>query len=419
MICFPFRQEKKLCSGCGACAQACLRRALTMEPDDEGFLYPVLDEEKCVRCGACDAVCPMISGNHQENANARSSAYIVKVKDRKIGLNCATVGLCTWIGMDCVHDKGVVFGVVLDESSRKACHARADNADMVRKMSNSKYLQSDTRYTYSEVKSLLNDGKNVLYVGTPCQIAGLKAFLRKPYGQLLTIDVVCHGVFSPKLQALEVGYWENLFKGKLSGFRFRSKRFFPWFMGAVVNFDMTGPKGKTRHVERHFKSSPTYRCFAPGGDGLSYNIRLSCYSCPFRGKGRYGDLTVGDAWGLNNEFPRIFTPRDMIYGIGLLLCNTEKGAAVVDKLGSSYNLHRIPVESAFAQPALLEACRPVPAERKAIYEGRMPYGQLVERLTGVRLEREYRKVWWQAFKTRVKFAIKEIFWIMRTREERI
>lgn len=93
-------------------------------------------------------------------------------------------------------------------------------------MRNSKYLQSETKNTYSEVKSLLNDKKNVLYIGTPCQIAGLKAFLRKPYETLLTIDIVCHGVFSSKLVALEVEYWENLFNGKLSNLRFRSKRFF-------------------------------------------------------------------------------------------------------------------------------------------------------------------------------------------------
>ena len=166
--------------------------------------------------------------------------------------------------------------------------------------------------------------RDSLYIGTPCQIAGLKAFLRKPYETLLTIDIVCHGVFSSKLVALEVEYWENLFNGKLSNLRFRSKRFFPWFMGGVVNFDITDSKGKTVHVERHAKSSPTYRCFAYSGDGYSYNIRPSCYSCPFRGKGRYGDLTVGDAWGLNKKYPQLFTSYNMRNGVSILICNTMK-----------------------------------------------------------------------------------------------
>lgn len=172
-----------------------------------------------------------------------------------------------------------------------------------------------------------------------------KAFLRKPYETLLTIDIVCHGVFSSKLVALEVEYWENLFNGKLSNLRFRSKRFFPWSMGGVVNFDITDSKGKTVHVERHAKSSPTYRCFAYSGDGYSYNIRPSCYSCPFRGKGRYGDLTVGDAWGLNKKYPQLFTSYNMRNGVSILICNTMKGVNVGNKIESFYDLYAIPVES--------------------------------------------------------------------------
>ena len=260
-----------------------------------------------------------------------------------------------------------------------------------------------------EVKSLLNDKKNVLYIGTPCQIAGLKAFLRKPYETLLTIDIVCHGVFSSKLVALEVEYWENLFNGKLSNLRFRSKRFFPWSMGGVVNFDITDSKGKTVHVERHAKSSPTYRCFAYSGDGYSYNIRPSCYSCPFRGKGRYGDLTVGDAWGLNKKYPQLFTSYNMRNGVSILICNTMKGVNVGNKIESFYDLYAIPVESVFVQPALLPTNRNIPAKRKAIYANdNIPYGQLVEKLFNVNLEHENKMAQWQLTKMQIKSAIKRI-----------
>ena len=409
MNCYPFKQNKKLCSGCGACTQACSHKALTMQPDKEGFLYPILDEEKCIQCGLCDVICPMISESHQENMNPEGFAYLVTTKDRNLTLNSATVGLCTYLSKDCIQDNGVSFGVVLNESEWKANHVCADSASMIEKMRNSKYLQSETRNTYSEVKSLLNDKKNVLYIGTPCQIAGLKAFLRKPYETLLTIDIVCHGVFSSKLVALEVEYWENLFNGKLSNLRFRSKRFFPWFMGGVVNFDITDSKGKTVHVERHAKSSPTYRCFAYSGDGYSYNIRPSCYSCPFRGKGRYCDLTVGDAWGLNKKYPQLFTSYNMRNGVSILICNTMKGVNVGNKIESFYDLYAIPVESVFVQPALLPTNRNIPAKRKAIYANdNIPYGQLVEKLFNVNLEHENKMTQWQLTKMQIKSAIKRI-----------
>ena len=92
MNCYPFKQNKKLCSGCGACTQACSHKALTMQPDKEGFLYPILDEEKCIQCGLCDVICPMISESHQENMNPEGFAYLVTTKDRNLTLNSATVG---------------------------------------------------------------------------------------------------------------------------------------------------------------------------------------------------------------------------------------------------------------------------------------------------------------------------------------
>lgn len=409
MNCYPFKQDKKLCSGCGACAQACSHQALKMQPNSEGFLYPILDEEKCIQCGLCDVICPMISKNHQENINFNGSAFLITSKNEKFGFNSATVGLCTYLSLEYIQNKGVSFGAVLNESEWKAKHICANNANMVEKTRNSKYLQSETRDTYSKVKSLLKDKINVLYIGTPCQIAGLKAFLRKPYEQLLTVDIVCHGVFSPKLIPLEVEYWEKLFNGKLSNLRFRSKRFFPWVMGGVVNFDITDSKGRTRHIERHAKSSPTYRCFAYSGDGCSYNIRPSCYSCPFRGRGRYGDLTVGDAWGLIKKHPQIFTSYNMRNGVSILLCNTKKGMSLSNKLDTLYNSYEVSIESVFAQPALLPTNRHIPTKRKIIYENsNLPYGQLVEELFNVNLVHENRKAKWQLVKMQIKSIIKRI-----------
>lgn len=406
---YPFNGEKRLCSGCGACVQVCAHHALKMNADEEGFLYPMVNLEKCIQCGLCNSICPMINKNHQENESNNRSAYLVTTKEKNFGMDCATVGICTRLSLIYLQNAAKVFGVVLDETNCTAKHICANNEEDIKQMSNSKYLQSDTNYTYTEVKSLLKAQQKVLYIGTPCQIAGLKAFLRKPYDQLITIDIVCHGVFSSKLVPLEVEYWENLFNGNLSNLRFRSKRLFPWVMGGVVNFDITDSKGKTRHIERHAKSSPTYRCFAYSGDGCSYNIRPSCYSCPFRGEGRYGDLTVGDAWGLIKKHPQIFTSYNMRNGVSILLCNTKKGMSVTNNMNTLYNLYKIPVGSVFAQPALLPTNRCIPAKRKAIYANKnIPYGKLVEELFHVNLEHENRKAKWQLAKMQIKSVVKRI-----------
>lgn len=389
--------------------QACARRALEMQADEEGFLYPARSAGKCVRCGLCHAICPAAGGTHQENGTFDGAAYLCTSVDRSFARKSATAGICTRLSLDCVGRSGKVFGVVLDETDWKARHVCAGDEETVERMRNSKYLQSDTRDTYSEAKSLLKAGEEVLYVGTPCQIAGLKAFLGRPHERLLTVDLVCHGVFSPKLVPLEVSYWENLFKGKVSDLRFRSKRAFPWYMGGVVNFDVTDSRGKTRHVERHAKSSPTYRCFAYSGDGVSYNLRPSCYSCPFRGKGRYGDLTVGDAWGLYERYRKFYPPHAARDGISVLLCNTPKGISAGMRLKPHYKFVGIPVDASFAQPALLPADRDVPGRRKAIYENtETPYGQLVERLFQVDLEHEDKVARWNYMKRRIKSAARRM-----------
>lgn len=405
---YIFNHNKKLCSGCGACTQICKHNALKMQADNEGFLYPTLDVDKCIQCGLCDNSCPMVS-NHQENINQDQTAYLVTSKNKEFGLNSATIGLCTWISLDYIKRKGAVFGVVLDESEWKAKHICTYNADIVEKMRNSKYLQSDTKQTFSEVKELLKLKKQVIYIGTPCQIAGLKSFLRKTYDNLLTIDIVCHGVFSPKLIPLEVQYWENKFNGKLSNLRFRSKKKYPWNVGGMVNFDITNSQGNIKHIERHAISSPTYYCFAYSKDGCNYNLRESCYTCPYRGEGRYADLTIGDAWGVNTKYKYLFTKYNQRNGVSILLCNTEKGKQIIKPLQTQFKLYSLPVKDIFSQPALLPTQKSIPLKRKKIYENsQIPYGQLIEQLFQVNLEYESQKAQWSYYKQQIKILAKNI-----------
>lgn len=346
---YIFNHNKTLCTGCGSCTQVCTHHALSMKADEEGFLFPSLDSNKCVDCGLCDKICPVVNDNQSNNYNYQKG-YIATTHHKEYYLESASTGICTMLSNLVIKDGGIVFGCFLDENVWQAYHIGVTDTDGIEKIRNSKYLQSDTKQTFTEVKTLLKEDKTILYIGTPCQIAGLKAFLRKDYPNLLLVDIICHGVFSPKLMPLEVQYWENKFKAKIFNFRFRSKRKYKNINGGMVNFDYLLPNGKIKHIERHASSSPSYRAYAYAGDGKNYNLRISCYNCPFRELNRYGDITIGDPWfikaQIENKELRASNSVRSIYSI-----NTDKGSQWMDKINHLLILEQMEMSNLFVQPA--------------------------------------------------------------------
>lgn len=378
-----FTKNKNLCSGCGACMQICKHKAISMQEDSEGFLYPCLNESLCIKCGLCDKICPEVN-DHQENKDANSRIYLAKTNLKRYYKKSATIGVCTMLTELILKKNGLVYGVELDEAKWKAKHISISDISQYNRIRNSKYIQSDTQSTYPEVLSKLKCGDLILYIGTPCQIAGLKAYLRKEYDNLFTIDLICHGTYSYKLLRKEVEYWQNKYKGNIQNFRFRSKRKHSWLKGGVINFDVITTKGKKCHIEHHGSCSPTYRCYAYSEDGRFYNLRPSCYQCPFREKGRYGDITVGDAWLLKN--PGVY--RNCKNGISLVMANTSKGGQLLEEIRDLIDTTQISMEQAFVQPALLPTHREIPAERNYLYDNldKMNYGNLVESILNVNFE---------------------------------
>lgn len=406
---FIFTGNKYLCTGCGACTQVCNHNALKMSPDNEGFLYPNIDKEKCVECGLCEKVCP-VAGTKTENQYDNQRCYVATTKHEEYYMESASIGICTMLSEYVLSNGGCVFGVCLDENNWTAYHIAVESADDLSRIRNSKYLQSDTKNTFSDVKSLLNNGKTVLYIGTPCQIAGLKSFLRKSYNNLYTIDLICHGVFSPMLMPYEVKYWEEIFKGRLFNFRFRSKRVYRHSNGGMVNFDLE-KNGKTIHIERFAGSSPTYRCYAYSGDGFNYNQRPSCYTCHFRAEKRYADLTVGDPWFIDNKIIKnsLLTTNSIrsLYSV-----NTEQGEKLVEHIKQYLIEEELNVSDAFCQPATKSEVRQMPKARKELFAclKTEEYGSLVERLLNCDLkkahQRFHRKYQLSCIKRRVKEILK-------------
>ena len=317
-----------------------------------------------------------------------------------------------------VENGGVVFGVFFDEKEWKARHICVNTKEGVELIRNSKYVQSDSNSSFSDVKSFLQKGIQVLYVGTPCQIAGLKSFLGREYERLLTIDLICHGVYSYKLIQKEIDYWEKKLNGKITNFKFRSKEKYPWTKGGIINFDLR-KKHRSKHYEIPGQYSPTYRCYAYHGDGRFYNLRESCYSCHFREKKRYGDLTVGDAWCIERENFFSFNKEKKANGISLVISNSPKGQVALNGLmGFFDNVIEIPNEEAFVQPALLFANREIPTARYLLYDNleSEDYGELIKRLLGFDFEQQYRSEMSSSLKNSAKSMLKKILLINKYRQ---
>lgn len=359
-----------------------------MAEDAEGFLALVVEEEKCVSCGECESACPVL--NEQSNNDVQGSCLLVTTKLERYYKKSATVGLCTMVAEKVIEENGVVFGVWLDETEWKAKHICISRLADLDKIRNSKYIQSDASSCLDEVKSLLVAGETVLFIGTPCQVAGLKAFLGKRYDNLYTIDLICHGVYSHKLLCEEVKYWGKKLNGKVGNFKFRSKEVYPWSDGGIINFDLTRKKSEISHVERHGKYSPTYRCYAYSGDGMNYNLRECCYNCAFRSPARYGDLTVGDAWLIDDKYLN-WNQTNCTNGVSLAIVNTDHGTEIMEKVSELVRVKEIPREAAFVQPALLPSARTIPAGRKMLYDnlGKEEYSNLVNRVLQVDIEKLY------------------------------
>jgi|GEM_PF-280849 len=375
--------NKSFCSGCSACMNVCAHKAILMQEDDEGFLFPHVDNELCVNCGLCQKICPF--DNIQANERQEQHSYIGITYNNDYYLESASIGVCTMIANYVLSLGGSVYGVELDETEWKARHVCINNQSDLQRIRNSKYLQSNPERSFAEVREKLKRGKIVLYTGTPCQIAGLKAFLQKDYYTLYTIDIICHGVFSPKLLPYEVGYWENLFKLKIHNFRFRGKRVYKKNVGNV-NFDLQDGT----HIDRYAASSPTYRCFAYAGDGNNYNLRISCYNCQFRAETRFADVSVGDPWFV--DWSRIKSRKIKSFdgAKSIFSANTLKGKYLLSNILGNIVFEEQPRSVLFCQPAVLPDDREIPVLRGKIYSnlGKEDYGHLIERLFKCNLEQD-------------------------------
>lgn len=301
--------HKNRCTGCMACLNACPKDAIKIVQDKEGFLHPEIDKEKCTKCGLCKKICPM---NQDYKCNIEDpKAYAVINKNEEERINSSSGGFISVIAQEVLNDNGVIYGVALEENEAK--HIRIDNKNDLYKIMGSKYLQSKIDLILREVKEDLENGKKVLFTGTPCQIEGLNSYLNKEYNNLICLAVICHGVPSPEVFKR---YLEE--KGNIDSVNFRNKNS-GWHKFSMKYLYEDG----TEEVKKY--SEDTYM----KGFLKNYFLRESCYNCQarFDNKNR-ADIIIGDYWGIENVFPDM----DDDKGVSALILNSEKAINIFEKL---------------------------------------------------------------------------------------
>ena len=330
--------EKNKCCGCTACYSICPTQAIKMELDTEGFRYPIIDESKCIKCGKCVSVCPGLRENIQKESE---HCYAAKVREDDIRKNSSSGGVFSKLATFVEEHDGVIYGAAFNENF-EVIHQRAENEKEWCKFKKSKYVQSDLNDTFLKVKQDLEQKRYVLFTGTPCQVAGLKAYLEKCNTELLiTCDIVCHGVPSPGIWKEYIGYIENVYQKEVSQIDFRNKEIGGWHNSSLAFF---AKNNEMIFAKKHNENMFSKLFFS------HYIMRTSCYQCQYSNYKRLGDITLGDYWGIEKVYPEF----DDNKGVSLVLINSEKGYRIWKEVCQNVNYIEVTKEEC-QQPNLVKA----------------------------------------------------------------
>lgn len=338
------------CCGCGCCAQTCPKHCIRMVQNQEGFFYPEIDRELCVECGLCQKHCPQV----QKLADRPlQKAYVVQFKDEGCLSRSASGGAFAALAVKTLENKGAVVGAAFSDTL-EVSHIVVEKIEDLHKLQGSKYVSSSIGDVYARVKSILAEGREVLFSGTPCQIAGLNAYLSKQYDNLTTVDLACHGTPSSKLFGEYLKWLEACHGGTIEKYSFRDKSSGGW--GLFGSFTC---KGRKKILNPY--CDPYYATFLRGE-----TYRKSCYSCKYANLNRPADLTVGDFWGISQYSGEHDFKEEQ--GLSLLLLNTGKGREVFDSLSDKVSFLSLSVEDACAGNDNLYHPTKQPSIRDVIYE---------------------------------------------------
>lgn len=303
--------DKYDCCGCAACVQACPKQCIRLAADEEGFLYPTVDEIRCVKCGKCLKMCPI---RQVSDSRVPVGVFAAVNPDETVRLRSSSGGVFSLLAEYVIEQGGVVFGAAFNERM-EVVHCHAETMDGVAAFRGSKYVQSQIGTSFQDAENFLKSGRKVLFSGTPCQIAGLKSYLGKEYPGLLTVDFVCHGVPSP-------GIFKEYVEAQptpVIAVNFRDKRC-GWKNFSITMDTSAGEKSKVFNNDEYMQ----------GFLGNAF-LRPSCYRCRFRTGRSCSDVTIGDFWGIDKLRPEM----DDDKGLSLVIANNNEADSILKTLECS------------------------------------------------------------------------------------
>lgn len=350
MINFDF---DKYCYGCSNCADVCPVDAITMEYNEEGFQMPVIDQDKCIRCGKCERACIYLNPPDKREKIEKEyyAAYGLEIKEWLS--QSASGGVFPALAKQMVEMGGYVCGCIWDENM-EAVHIVSNDWNNIKKMFHSKYTQSKTTGCYREVEAILKQGKPVLFSGTPCQISAILSHTDN-HPMLYTCDVICKGVPSPRVWARYIKYIENEQGSKVKGIVLRSKHKYGW-TGPVTRYEF---ENGSKREDLFFQLNHFIVGFL---DGLY--MRNSCYHCRYKDDDHEADLVLGDFWGIGRK---IFK-KSKNKGISAVVVQTEKGKKLFDLIGKQFIVETVTHEIMAAQNPSMTASTPYNEKRNDFFE---------------------------------------------------
>lgn len=319
---------KQLCTCCGACVEVCHKKCIKLEKDENQILYPVISVNECIECNLCITACPVLINRCSSHVK---DVYAVKCKDEKLLESSNSGGFFSTFASYILDNNGVVCGAEYSEQLQVQ-HIVIETKRDLWKLQGSKYVQSNAHSCFPIIKKYLKEGRIVLFSGTGCQIGGLKGYLSKEYINLITIELVCHGVTAPSLFEYYIKWLECKKGSRISEFQFRSKKIRPTGEHCKFRYVVDGKEYKGYALE-----DPYYSSFLSGKI-----LRDSCYHCFFKGEIRIADFTIGDYWGIekiNKDFPAN-------HGVNVLMINSDKGCLYWNEIKNLFCFDKSTYENA-------------------------------------------------------------------------
>lgn len=361
-------QNKVECCGCNACGDACAQGAITFKTDKEGFWYPEVDNQKCTDCHLCEKVCPIINVKElKKNDFPQSICYAAEHKNLEVVFDSTSGGLFSALADIMYKCGGYVGGAVFNDDFSVRQYISNDKKDLPR-LRSSKYLQSHLDGFYKQVRDLLRAGEKVLVCGSPCQMAAMRAFLRKDYDNLLIADYICRGTNSPKVWRKYLDTYEERYGSPVAYAKSKSKEY--------------GWRNLTQKVilanGKAYYETKDQNNFTKGYLKTNVYCRPSCYDCKFKGFPRIADITLADFWGIE----KIDKNFEKNLGTSLVMINSKKGEVYFEEVKKRINYLEMPFEKSIAgNRALTHPLPPSKVDRSAFFDDldKMSFTKLAEK----------------------------------------